>query len=100
MNNMSEELSLADSFCTDYERLLDECQQALSAWSARSEKIRQSRVTGESVGRELLRLQTQFAKCYTVLQKHTRTCERCLAFARIDQIIAELNREEVGLSIC
>ena len=100
MNNMNEELSFAESFCTDYEGLLDECQRALSAWSARSEKVRQSRLTDERVGRELLRLQAQFAKCYTVLQKHTRTCERCLAFSRIDQIITELNREEVGLSIC
>jgi hypothetical protein len=100
MNDMNEKHSFADTFCADYERLLDECQQALFAWSERSERVRHSRLTGESIGRELLRLQAPFAKCYMVLQKHTRTCERCLAVSPINQFVAESKREDVRLSVC
>jgi hypothetical protein len=100
MNVLNEELSFADAFCADYERLLDQCQQALFAWSAHSEKLRQSRRTGERIGRELLGLQVRFTTCYTVLQKHTGTCSRCLAVSRINQFIGESKHHDVRLSVC
>jgi hypothetical protein len=100
MNVLNEELSFADAFCAGYERLLNECQQALFAWSERSEKVRQSRLIGERIGRELLGLQVRFAKCYTDLQKHTGTCQRCLAVSRINQFIVESKHHDVRLSVC
>jgi hypothetical protein len=83
--------------CGEYEKLLDQCQQALEAWSLRSEQIRQSRLTGDEVGRELLRLQAYFAKMYCVLQKHTETCPRCQLASRSGVNIPE--RNAVALSV-
>jgi hypothetical protein len=100
LNTMNDELSFADAFCTEYESLLDQCQHALSSWSDRSEKARRDQLTGEAVGRELLSLQARFAKCYTILQKHTRTCERCVAVSQMNKFIAESNNDDVRLSIC
>lgn len=96
----NEDLSFADAFCAQYESLLDQCQRALSAWSDRSEKARRQHLSGDAVGRELLSLQARFAKCYTVLQKHTRTCERCVAVAQMNKFIAESTNDDVRLSIC
>jgi len=100
LNTMNEDLSFADAVCTQYESLLEECQQALSAWSDRSERARRQQMAGEAVGRELLSLQARFAKCYTILQKHTRTCERCVAVAQMNKLIAESANDDVRLTIC
>jgi len=100
LNPFNEELSFAGAFCSEYESLLDQCQQALSDWSDRSEKARRSQLGGEAVGRELLKLQARFAKYYTVLQRHTRNCERCIAVSQMNKFIAESNNDDVRLSIC
>ena len=73
-------------FCSEYEALLDQCQFTLAAWSERSESVRRAHLTGEAVGRELLRLQARFAKCYAILQKHTQNCERCVAASALSQL--------------
>ena len=86
---MDEELSFTTAFCSDYEKLLDHCQLALAAWSDRSEYAREADISGEAVGRELLRLQARFAKCYAVLQKHVHSCERCVAASQIQQFHLE-----------
>jgi len=99
LNTMNEELSFTDAFCSEYEKLLDDCQRALCAWSERSETARRSQSSGESVGRELLRLQARFAKSYAILQKHTHICNRCLAVANMKRFIAESADEGVRLSV-
>ena len=100
LDTFNEELSFAGAFCSEYESLLDQCQQALSAWSDRSEKARRDQLSGEALGRELLNLQARFAKYYTVLQRHTRNCERCIAVSQMNKFIAESNNDDVRLSIC
>jgi hypothetical protein len=84
-----DDVSVSTMFCSEYETLLDQCQFALAAWSDRSESARDAHLTGEVVGRELLRLQARFAKCYTVLQKHTQNCERCVAASALNQLHAQ-----------
>ena len=85
----NDDVSVSTVFCSEYEALLDQCQLVLAAWSDRSESARRAHLTGEAVGRELLRLQARFAKCYTVLQKHTQNCERCVAAAALSQLHAQ-----------
>ncbi len=85
----NEPLASSNPFCGEYETLLDRCQLALSAWSDRSEHARNAQLTGEAVGRELLRLQAGFAKAYAVLQKHTRTCERCVAVSEMSELASQ-----------
>jgi len=63
--------------CTEYERLLKECQQALLLLHERRQEIRQDHLTGVEVGRELLTLQARYAKSYSALLKHSKHCNRC-----------------------
>jgi len=96
---MNEELSFANAFCSQYEALLDQCQVALSAWSDRCDAARLEQLTGEAVGRELLRLQARFAKSYDVLQKHVHSCERCVAASQVSRM--QLERPELNsLPVC
>lgn len=80
---MNDELPFEVLLCGEYEKLLNDCQEALDRWNERSEEIRQTKQTGVDAGRELLRLQARFAKSYTVLQRHIQRCERCELAARM-----------------
>ena len=99
-STMNEDLSFTCAFCSEYESLLDDCQLALSAWSSRSEYVRDAHLTGEAVGRELLRLQAHFAKSYDVLQKHIRNCERCLAASQVNEFRYERGAPYLVSTIC
>ena len=68
--------------CAQYEILLKECEGALEAWDARREQIAQSHLSEKEVGDELLRLQTDCAKAYTVMCKHVSKCAICRFFLR------------------
>jgi hypothetical protein len=63
--------------CSEYEQLLKQCQQALLLLHERREQVRQDRLTGVEVGRELLTLQARYAKAYSALLKHSKNCDRC-----------------------
>jgi predicted secreted protein len=86
-----DELSFEALLCGEYEKLLNDCQQALDRWNDRSETVRQRHQTGEETGIELLRLQARFAKAYTLLQRHVRRCERCGLAARLSCSVNEAN---------
>ena len=75
------------AFCTDYEQLLVRCQSALETWANRREEIHQLGLTGKEIGAELIKLQADFAKSYSLLQKHTRDCPLC-------QFVAKLGRQQ------
>jgi len=64
-------------FCSKYEELLEECQNALAVWSHRREEAWQMGLRGKELGGELVRLQADFAKSYARLQKHTHECSLC-----------------------
>lgn len=86
---VNDELSLEILLCGEYEKLLNDCQNALDHWNGRSERIRQTQETGEESGRELLRLQARFAKSYTILQRHVKRCERCQLAARMSFCVSD-----------
>ncbi len=65
------------TFCSKYERLLEQCQRALETWSTRREEAWQMGLRGKELGSELIRLPADFAKSYAVLQKHVRECALC-----------------------
>jgi hypothetical protein len=83
MNRENEKLSFKTSFCSKYEELLVECQQALEVWAKRREEAGQMGWHSKEIGAELLRLQAAFAKSYAVLQKHTRECPLCEFVSKI-----------------
>jgi len=93
LHAMNQELSFSCAFCDEYEELLDQCQADLRKWSDCSDCAIHAHRTGEAVGRELLRLQANFAKSYAVLQQHTNSCERCLMASQVRRFYA-------GISSC
>ncbi len=74
---MNRTLTFEDILCSEYERLLEECQRALAAWGERLDFIRMAKLSGEEIDRELLRLQVTFAASFIVLERHAHSCERC-----------------------
>jgi hypothetical protein len=74
---MHQEHSFNTTVCSEYERLLTVCQQALENWRYRREQITNSGSSGKQVAAELLRLQANFAKANAQLQQHKGNCELC-----------------------
>jgi len=74
---MNNQLSVETAVCLEHQRLLAECERALEIWNQHRAEFCQSRVSGKEAGDELLRLQTKYARAYTVLQRHEHTCSLC-----------------------
>jgi hypothetical protein len=81
---MSKQLSIKTTVCSEYQRLLEECQGALEIWNKRRDEFSQSGSIKTEEGDELLRLQANFARAYAVLQHHSRDCELCDLVSRIE----------------
>jgi len=81
---MSKQLSVNTSSCSDYQRLLEESQSALEIWNEHRAEFCQFRFIGREAGDELLRLQTKYARAYTVLQNHERDCSLCQLASRME----------------
>jgi hypothetical protein len=83
MDTKNEKQSPKTVFCTQYEQLLELCQNALSSWAKRREEAWQMGLRGKELGGELVRLQAEFAKSYAILSKHTRECPLCKVVSKI-----------------
>jgi hypothetical protein len=66
---MKSGLSFKTRVCDDYEELLKKCQVAFQIWNDRSQEIRETGVSGQEVGDELLRLQSGWANVLTTAQR-------------------------------
>jgi hypothetical protein len=71
------------AFCSNYERLLCACVQSLNAWRNLREEIANSSLTSKEAGDELIRLQADYAKAYSRLEKHKDNCELCHFVSKI-----------------
>ena len=80
---MNADVSFKTAVCTEYERLLTACQNALESWRSRREEIAGSRLRGKQAGDELLRLQAYYAKAHAQLEKHEENCETCRFVSKI-----------------
>jgi hypothetical protein len=81
------------SFCDRYEELLVKCQVALERWTQRREEAWQLGLRGRALGGELVRLQADFAKSYSVLQKHVKECALCEFVGKLTNENAETAEE-------
>ena len=66
---MGTELSYKTAVCTEYERLLFVCVKSRDSWKNRREEIANLGLKGKEVGDELLRLQADYAKAHSRLEK-------------------------------
>ena len=80
---MNNQLSVETAVCTDHQMLLAECQRALEIWNEQRAKFCQFRFIRTEAGDELLRLQAKYARAYTVLQNHERSCSLCQRASRM-----------------
>jgi hypothetical protein len=93
---MSETMVVRTAACSDYERLLEECQSALVAWKTKREEFIHFGPRGRSAGDALQRLQAEYARAYNRLERHAKSCRSCHfreQFGRKDRPNAE--KEEV-----
>jgi hypothetical protein len=93
---MSKQLSVKTMVCSEYQRLLDECQNALEIWDEHRVQICRSRLIINEAGDELVRLQVKFTRAYAVLQNHVHNCLRCQLLSRIGECNSENSSD--GLS--
>jgi hypothetical protein len=91
---MIREYCMEAAVCTAYERLLEECDNALTAWNEQGAAVCESRVSGRKIGDELLRLQAKYAKAYTVLQNHTKDCPQCEMLSRVAGGTSRIERSD------
>jgi hypothetical protein len=74
---MAEQFSVEAAICTEYQRLLEECETALRIWNEHRAEACHSHLISKEAGDELLRLQAKYARAYTVLGKHAHNCPVC-----------------------
>jgi hypothetical protein len=74
---MSTTLAVKIAACSEYERLLEECQEALETWNQQRAEIYDSGLRGKRIDDELRRLQAKFARAYALLQNHAKNCMSC-----------------------
>ena len=81
------------AFCSTYERLLCACAQSLDVWRDLREEVASSGSGSKEAGDELIRLQADYAKAYSRLEKHRDNCELCHFVSKIT------GRTEASLSV-
>jgi hypothetical protein len=82
-STMSQEVSFKTAVCSDYEQLLYDCQNALEIWRHRRDEAARANLTGKQIGDELQKLQANYAKAYSALNRHDKQCELCQFVSRI-----------------
>jgi hypothetical protein len=80
---MNKQFSVEATVCTEHQRLLEECQEALLIWNEHRTEFCQFRFIGRAAGDELLRLQAKYARACTLLQNHERNCSVCQLALRV-----------------
>jgi hypothetical protein len=80
---MEGELFYKTAFCSNYERLLCVCVQSLNAWRSLRQEISNSSSTSKEAGDELIRLQADYAKAYSRLEKYKDDSELCHFVSKI-----------------
>lgn len=88
---MSKQLSVNTTVCSEYQRLLEESQHALEIWNEHRAEVLHSRLIEKEAGDELLRLQANYARAYTVLRNHANNCLQCQLVSRIEGCDSEDN---------
>jgi hypothetical protein len=81
---MNKQQFVKTAMCNKYQTLLEECERALAIWNEHRAEISQSRLVGKEGADELLRLQANYARAYTVLQNHAHNCSFCQLVSRLE----------------
>ncbi|HUL34795.1 MAG TPA: hypothetical protein VL128_12990 [Candidatus Eisenbacteria bacterium] len=74
---MREKSEIGTAACSDYEDLLRICKSALLAWSVRREEIVRFGQRARSATDALQKLQADYARAYSRLERHVKSCTVC-----------------------
>src|SRR6266436_2006879 len=74
---MNTVISVETAICSEHQRLLAECERALETWNEHRAEYCKSHPITKKAGDELLRLQANYARAYTVLTRHEHNCSLC-----------------------
>ena len=80
MNNV---ISVEPAACTEHQKLSEACQRALDVWNEQRAEFSRSYHISAEAGDELVRLQANYARAYTVLQRHEHNCLLCQLVSRL-----------------
>lgn len=96
---MKSVLSVEKAICSEHQRLLAECERALEIWNEHRALFCKCFPITKQAGDELLRLQANYARAYTVLTRHEHNCSFCQfvsrAGGRASQIGSDTDFESV-----
>ena len=82
---MSNQSSPDTAVCEQHQMLLAECQRALETWNEFRAEFCQFRFFRREAGDELLRLQANCLRAYSVLQDHERSCSICQLTSKMEE---------------
>ena len=69
--------------CPEYQKLLSQCQEALSSWQQRAAFIQRNSRVGHKGATELRRLQSSYKRAYVLLDRHEHACPDCQYVSKI-----------------
>ncbi len=80
---MMAEVSRGPGVCSEYKRLLGECQEALFSWQQRAALIARNAKLGQRTASELKRLHSNYRQAYAELERHEHACSACQYVSQI-----------------
>lgn len=69
--------------CPEYQKLLNKCQEALTSWQQRAALITRNSQVGNKATVELRRLQSNYKRAYSLLDRHEHACPNCQYVSKI-----------------
>ena len=94
MTAVSRELGV----CPEYQRLLNECQEALFSWQQRAALIARNTQVGPKATAEVRRLQSNYRRAYALLDRHEHACADCQYVSKISGLDFECMSSALDLT--
>jgi hypothetical protein len=96
---MNTVISVETAICSEHQRLPAECERALESWNEQRAEFCKSHPITKKAGDELLRLQANYARAYTVLARHEHNCSLCQWVSRAGERASEISSDTYFESI-
>jgi hypothetical protein len=81
--------------CTEYQRLLQSCQQSLTALQQQRTLLQRRSIHAQPLREEVSRLQFEYERAYAVLEHHQQYCQECQYIAKVGGLDFETMSEAV-----
>ena len=81
--------------CTEYQRLLQFCQESLTALQHQRTLLERPSIFAQRSREEVTRLQLEYERAYAVLEHHEHHCQECQYIAKVGGMDFESMSEAV-----